>query len=210
MLLSNNTTYSIESSKPEATYKLSKELENLLAKNTYSFNDIIVFCIGTDRSTGDCLGPLVGDKLSKIRLLHNVTVFGTLKEPVHAKNITEYTERIYDTFEHPFIIAIDASLGKTENIGKINLFRGPIFPGSGVNKNIIPVGDLSITGIVNISGFMEYIILQNTRLSLVMQMADIISMALYISLKKLVTKAPLNCDAPLQLNNIKSGLLKSE
>ena len=33
---------------------------------------------------------------------------------------------------------------------------------------------------------MEYIILQNTRLSLVMQMADIISMALYMSLKKLI------------------------
>lgn len=200
MLLSNNSSYSIESSKPGATYKLSKELEALLLETTYPINDIIVFCIGTDRSTGDCLGPLVGDKLSKIHILQNINVFGTLNEPVHAKNIGEYTERIHSTYEHPFIIAIDASLGKTENIGKINLFKGPIFPGSGVNKNLIPVGDLSITGIVNISGFMEYIILQNTRLSLVMQMADIIAMSLYISLKKLILNAPAYYEQNLQCN----------
>jgi putative sporulation protein YyaC len=188
MAFLSNSSYSIESSKPEAAYTLSREIQNILSKTTSSISDIIILCIGTDRSTGDCLGPLVGDKLSKIRLQQKISVFGTLREPVHAKNIISYTEKIRNTFKHPYIIAIDASLGKNENIGKINLFTGPIFPGSGVNKNLTPIGDVSITGIVNISGFMEYIILQNTRLSLVMQMADIISIALYISLKKTTIK----------------------
>jgi putative sporulation protein YyaC len=188
MAFLSSSSYSIESSKPEAAYTLSREIQNILSKTTSSINDIIIFCIGTDRSTGDCLGPLVGDKLSKIRLQQKISVFGTLREPVHAKNIISYTEKIRNTFKHPYIIAIDASLGKNENIGKINLFTGPIFPGSGVNKNLTPIGDISITGIVNISGFMEYIILQNTRLSLVMQMADIISIALYISLKKTILR----------------------
>lgn len=35
-----------------------------------------------------------------------------------------------------------------------------------------------ITGIVNFSGFMDYLILQNTRLSVVMKMADMISMGI--------------------------------
>ena len=47
--------------------------------------DIIVICIGTDRATGDALGPLVGDYI----LAHNTTyqVAGTLQYPVHALNI---------------------------------------------------------------------------------------------------------------------------
>lgn len=190
MLISNPCQYSIESSKPGATYNISRELiktlRNCALTAVSPFTEIVVLCIGTDRSTGDCLGPLVGDKLSKKYMLQRVNIFGTLNDPVHAKNIELNIKNIYQRFEAPIIIAVDASLGKSENIGKINLFNGPIYPGSGVNKNIKPVGDISITGIVNISGLMEYIVLQNTRLAIVMQMADIISLALYMSLKNFI------------------------
>jgi putative sporulation protein YyaC len=47
-------------------------------------------------------------------------------------------------------------------------------PGAGVNKDLPPVGQLHITGIVNVGGYMEYMILQNTRLNLVMRLADVI------------------------------------
>lgn len=43
---------------------------------------------------------------------------------------------------------------------------------------------MHIVGIVNISGFMEYIILQNTRLSLVMRMADTISSGIHFNIWK--------------------------
>jgi putative sporulation protein YyaC len=109
-------------------------------------------------------------------------ILGTLKEPVHAKNLNETIQQVYKEAEKPLIIAIDASLGKNENVGKINLFRGPLFPGAGVNKNLQSIGDISITGIVNISGYMEYIVLQNTRLSLVMEMADTIALSLYMAI----------------------------
>ena len=33
------------------------------------------------------------------------------------------------------------------------------------------MGDIHITGIVNVSGYMEFFVLQNTRLNLVMKMA---------------------------------------
>jgi len=44
-----------------------------------------------------------------------------------------------------------------------------------VNKDLPPVGDIHMTGIVNVGGFMEYFVLQNTRLNLVVKMADIIA-----------------------------------
>ena len=49
---------------------------------------LILVCIGTDRSTGDALGPLVGTKLEQIDI-KNLQVFGTLDEPVHALNLEE-------------------------------------------------------------------------------------------------------------------------
>ncbi|MNT94758.1 hypothetical protein D3C72_2365110 [compost metagenome] len=45
-------------------------------------------------------------------------------------------------------------------------------PGAGVGKDLPPVGDYNIVGIVNVSGFMEYFVLQNTRLSLVYQLKN--------------------------------------
>ncbi len=45
----------------------------------------------------------------------------------------------------------------------------------GVNKDLPSIGDISITGVVNVGGLMEYMVLQNTRLNLVMNMAEIIA-----------------------------------
>jgi len=63
--------------------------------------------------------------------------------------------------------------------------EGPIKPGSGVNKNLVPVGDMHITGIVNFGGFMDFLVLQNTRLCIVMKMADLVSMGIRYVLWKL-------------------------
>lgn len=188
MLKNGPLYFSVDGTKPESIFLMSKEIMNLLININYDFNNIIILCIGTDRSTGDCLGPLVGEKLSKLIKKSYIHVLGTLKEPIHAKNLEPTINNIYSSFNKPLIIAVDASLGKIENVGKINLIKGPLYPGAGVNKNLTPVGDISITGIVNTSGFMEYIVLQSTRLYLVMQLADVISLSLFSALKKINTK----------------------
>ena len=122
-------------------------------------------CIGTDRSTGDSFGPLVGTMLKE----HGVpNVFGCLDEPVHAMNLEEIHFSLPD---NAFIVAIDACLGQAASVGRINVVAGPTKPGAGVGKDIGQYGDASIHGIVNVGGFMEYFVLQNTRLSLVMEMA---------------------------------------
>ncbi|MFS0725134.1 spore protease YyaC [Paenibacillus sp. 1P07SE] len=142
---------------------------------------LAIVCIGTDRSTGDALGPLVGSALSKSRspLFH---IYGTLEAPVHALNLQDTLDEIDYKHSSPYIIGIDACLGQVSSIGCIQLGQGPVRPGAGVNKDLPPVGELHMTGIVNVGGFMEYFVLQNTRLHLVMQMADLISGSLLHSI----------------------------
>lgn len=160
-----------------------------------SYSDIVILCIGTDRATGDCLGPLIGYKVKDMKY-QNVHVFGTLDEPVHAKNLCEYIE-LFKRFENPFIVAIDACLGRLERIGYVNIKEGPLSPGSGVNKNLPAIGHINITGIVNVGGFMEIMILQNTRLNIVMNMANLIANGLKYNMWKIDRRLNTTDAAPI-------------
>lgn len=135
---------------------------------------IVLVCIGTDRSTGDSLGPLVGTQLKK-NAVEGFHLYGTLEDPVHAMNLSETLTTIHQHFNNPYIIAVDACLGQLTSVGCIQIGQGPVKPGAGVNKELPPIGNMHITGIVNVGGFMEYFVLQNTRLSLVMNMSDVIA-----------------------------------
>lgn len=146
--------------------------------------DIIVLCIGTDRSTGDSLGPLVGSALSKKDIPSDVHIYGSLEQPVHALNLPQIKHTAFRKCPQAFTIALDASLGNADNIGVINAGYGAIRPGSGVNKQLSPVGDFHVTATVNVGGYMEYTILQNTRLSLVIKIADKITDILEFILQK--------------------------
>ncbi|MDX8363258.1 MULTISPECIES: spore protease YyaC [Bacillaceae] len=138
---------------------------------------IVFVCIGTDRSTGDSLGPLVGSKLEEKNLTH-FHVYGTLEDPIHAVNLKDKLIEINNAYRNPFIIGIDACLGKLNSVGYISIGDGPVKPGAGVNKELPAVGDIHMTGIVNVSGFMEFFVLQNTRLHIVMSMAKTIATAI--------------------------------
>lgn len=135
---------------------------------------LVFLCIGTDRSTGDSLGPLIGYKLSGLKS-QGIHVYGSLESPVHAKNIDDVMKQVIKDCDSPFVVAIDACLGTMDHVGYIGIGEGPIKPGSGVNKELAPVGDMFVTGIVNFGGFMDFLVLQNTRLFVVMKIADLIS-----------------------------------
>lgn len=153
-------------------------LKNFLVKMSKPVaRHLLLLCIGTDRSTGDALGPLIGQRLKDFGP-PEVSVLGTLDHPVHASNLEETLRAIERDYAQPLVIAVDACLGQAANVGLINVGLGPLRPGAGVNKNLPPVGDLYITGTVNVGGMMEYLVLQNTRLSLVIKMADAIAAAL--------------------------------
>lgn len=169
-------------SQNQSLYDFTADLQDLLEKHDYMNREIVLICIGSDRATGDCLGPIVGNKLR----LHEQRfhkkgfhLYGTLEKPIHAKNL-EATVGFIQLY-HPgaLIIAIDASLGVSNHVGYITLGEGALNPGVGVDKNLPAVGDIFITGIVNLSGYGGQLLLQTTHLNLVMQLADFIALGLY-------------------------------
>ena len=85
-----------------------------------NYRQVVVVCIGTDRSTGDCLGPLTGTFLQEVGL-QRFHLYGTLDDPVHAINLEEKLKLIHDDYFRPFIIGIDACLGRVKSIGDIKL-----------------------------------------------------------------------------------------
>lgn len=156
---------------PLAKNKIGDTINSLLPTQE---QDIVVMCIGTDRSTGDALGPLVGSLFSMTNPT-NLKVYGTLHKPIHAVNLNSYVEYINHKHKKPFILAIDASLGKESSIGSLITGSGPIKPGAAVNKTLPPVGDIHLIAVVNIYTLMGHSVLQSTRLSLIYDMAIVIT-----------------------------------
>ena len=157
-----------------ATFPKFVNMVNQHYEECYSQNQNIVFlCIGSDRATGDCLGPVTGHLLMKKK--KSLPVFGTLASPVHAQNLGKTIDYIYDTISRPYIIAIDASLGIRQHIGHVTSGSGPLSPGIGVNKKLPCVGDAFITGIVNASNSNSHLTLQTTKLSTVVDLAEFIA-----------------------------------
>jgi len=123
---------------------------------------------------------LVGYLLSDSGLL----IYGDLKHPVHASNLSKTLEKIELNHKNPLTIAIDASLGSNSKVGKLIVRSGGIIPAMVTEKNLSYVGDISIVGIVNISselsGECSLAVLSSTRLWLVMQMAEVIAQGIRI------------------------------
>ena len=112
--------FRIDGSDPLAVQKIKVTLHHYLEEIYHPpTQQLVVLCIGTDRSTGDALGPLIGTKLSRLQPKRTV-IYGTLDEPVHAVNLAETIERIKREHSSPLIIAVDACLGRMESIGAID------------------------------------------------------------------------------------------
>ena len=129
----------------------------------------IIVCVGSDLVLGDSLGPLVGTLLKQKGV--GTYIYGTLNCPITAKEI-EYA-KTYLKQLHPesFIIAIDAAVGASDDIGLIKLQNKGLRPGLGVNKSLGEIGDVSIIGIVATKTFQNYSLFNTTRLNLVYKMA---------------------------------------
>jgi len=107
----------------------------------------VICCIGTDAVSGDSLGPVVGTMLNR-KLLGKTYIYGTLEHPITAKDV--YYANRFISFVHPKVpvLAIDAGLGKREEVGTIKIAGVPIKPGLGVDKNLCEMGEASIIAVV--------------------------------------------------------------
>ncbi len=173
----------LDPEKPESSIFFTNELARMMDDVSTRFAQLVILCIGSDRCTGDSLGPLVGSLLEELGP-SGCTVFGTVKKPIHALNLIQTMEQIDQKFCFPCIIAVDACLGRKEKVGFLEIGRGSLTPGAGVKKDLPPVGDIFITGIVNVGGTMEFMVLQNTRLGVVIPMANFIARGIFEALSK--------------------------
>lgn len=164
-------TFYINARQTDSVCKISGSLRQCILHYRNNWSELVFLCIGTDRVTGDCLGPFVGQKLS----CYSRTVFsvyGTLFQPVHALNLTDIYQHIQTHHPNALIIAIDASLGEKKHLGYVTIANGALHPGAAIHKQLPSVGHIHITGIVNVSGVLEQLTLQTTRLSTVIFLAD--------------------------------------
>ncbi|MFC5406921.1 spore protease YyaC [Cohnella soli] len=134
--------------------------------------EITFVCIGTDRSTGDCLGPFVGSILED-RGVSNV--IGTLKEPCDSERLPSLLPALA---ERDNIVAVDACLGRPGHVGGYIVRFGPLVPARSVIDVFAPIGDYSIAAVVNVAGPKPYWTLQSTSLYGVMGMARAIADAI--------------------------------
>ena len=185
-----------DSMAPNAASDIRDYLLSVLKEPISKKRPIIFLCIGTDRSTGDSLGPLIGYKLHSYHK-NNIYIYGSLESPIHSKNLLNILNKIDKFFNNPYIVAIDSSLGNVQNIGKVFIEEKPLTPGLALNKDLPFVGDLSIKGVVNISGNLEFMVLQNTRLFTVMTLADCIA----TGIKQAINNISSEINTNYKLNN---------
>ena len=155
-----------------------------IKENTKSLSNMIFMCIGTDRITGDCFGPIVGEKLKKF---NNISVYGSLEDPIAQSNLKNKLDEIYFKYSNPFIVVVDAALSKEEHVGKIFVMNNSLKLGKGLGKNIAQIGNVSIKGVVGKkekSKKKNMQVLQNTSLNRVMNLADIVSNGIVEVLKE--------------------------
>lgn len=173
-MTTKRSVFYINEKKKNASSELALLLSRCIEKIDRPWDEIVFVCIGSDRITGDSLGPLVGHQLSRYHW-KNIHIRGTLDYPIHALNLECTLEQLKKRHPSALFIAVDASLGSEKHVGYITVGTGSICPGAGVHKNLPAVGDLFITGILNVSGTFEHLMLQTTRLSSVVQMAETIT-----------------------------------
>lgn len=107
----------------------------------------VIVCIGTVRVMGDALGPFTGDLLIDY-FKENAHVYGCTDKPVTGVNLGEYLEFIEYMHRGSPVIAVDASVGRKEDVGKLKVTLGGIAAGGALGKRLPRTGHIGVLGVV--------------------------------------------------------------
>ena len=154
--------------------------KNLRASLLRTYVRPAIVCVGSDRVAGDSLGPLTGSILQKCGA--DAFLYGTLGRTVTAREVPALASFLKKTHPKSPVLAIDAAVGSAEEVGLVKLSGAPLYPGSGTNKQLGSLGDVSILGIVarREEGFAA---LDRVRLGTVCRMAEVIAEAVLLALE---------------------------
>jgi len=134
----------------------------------------VFLCIGSSRCVGDCLGPIVGELLTK-KYNVNTTVYDNLDNNITSKNIDNYVSFIRR--EHPIspIIIVDSAVGSEDEIGLVKFSQGGIIPAGYTKERKQILGDFGITSIVNTVGINQLLFLKGTTLKIIWKLGSFIA-----------------------------------
>ena len=119
----------INTLKQNSSQEIARLLEKCVRRHRKPWSEMVFLCIGSDRVTGDCLGPYVGYRLSQ-HPLPGISIYGTLEHPVHAVNLKNALSHISQAHPYALVVAIDASLGEKKHLGYVTMGNGPLYPGA--------------------------------------------------------------------------------
>ena len=159
---------SVNGSSKEAEISLARAVKSLTGNRKPVF-----VCIGTDAVTGDSLGPLTGTILSE-KLRGKAYVLGALDRPLTALDVNIASEFVKKVYPYGVVVAVDAALGRKEEVGTVLVSDFPVKPGLGVRKNLDEIGDVSVIGVVD-ERKEQGGDLASVRLSLVYRLANLIA-----------------------------------
>ncbi len=134
----------INSSLPDAADIFSRNLRYLLRRVNPRKKPLAFVCIGSANVPGDNLGPLIGTILSRHQLIN---VYGTMDAPLNALTLPDYLPLLKAIEKNCCLIAIDAAIGNSAQSGYITLCKGPLCPGSALDRSLPRLGTLHITGV---------------------------------------------------------------
>ena len=73
----------VNSKENNSSQEIAFFLKKCILHHPGKWSELVFLCIGSDRVTGDCLGPYIGHQLLDRLDLQDIYVYGTLKDPVH-------------------------------------------------------------------------------------------------------------------------------
>jgi putative sporulation protein YyaC len=157
----------LASSDADAVERIARRVRTYLAELPPD-TTVNVVAIGSDRTTGDALGPFVGEFLRSSR---RYRVIGTLQDPVTALNLPQRIAGL-----DGFTIAVDAALGGP--VGDVTVRRGALDPGQALGNTLPPVGDVAVSGLVAVPGTDAFEQLRSAALGEVRALARVIAQGL--------------------------------
>lgn len=112
------------------------------------YSDVCLVCIGSNNISGDRIGPIVGQVLSKKYESENIHIFGNINNNINLKNAKKIYKNILDKYKKPYIICIDAALGDEKYIGENLVINGKMNIGSYDKEGIEIPSNISIKSVV--------------------------------------------------------------
>ncbi|MDD3831688.1 MAG: spore protease YyaC [Clostridia bacterium] len=154
---------------PNARHDLAQELPPR--------EQVVYFCIGTQKVVADSLGPTVGTILQE-KMKSPIFVYGYFEADISALNLLNAYEFIRTLHPDKKVLVIDAGVGDESEIGRIIYKPTPLLPGAATNKNLPSLGHYSIVGIVALRGLEDFYQSTSTKRELINDMAQVIADAI--------------------------------